>query len=203
MARRAFSILELLVIIAIIAVLAALLFPVFSRARQAALESSELSIFRQIAVARGLYLADNDDEEPGFLERVIAAGYAPTYLAASPLDPLPQGWGNLKRIEPGTQLPYKYSFFSLGDGTGQPFWKLFLEAPYGGWLISPGTNGAKYGYNVVLNRVSYRRLTFDSTVVTRVFAVGERDGSPSIYSTSYFADIDPFENHPSRKQDQQ
>jgi general secretion pathway protein G len=62
--RRAFTLIELLVVIAIIALLAAILFPVFSRARASAKNSSDLSNLRQIGLASGLYSADADDLFP-------------------------------------------------------------------------------------------------------------------------------------------
>jgi len=59
--RRAFTLIELLVVIAIIAILAAILFPVFARARSAALATTCLSNLKQFATAMTLYLNDNDD----------------------------------------------------------------------------------------------------------------------------------------------
>ena len=61
-----FTLIELLVVIAIIAVLAAILFPVFARAKESALATSEMSNARQIGIAVRLYLADHDDSYPIF-----------------------------------------------------------------------------------------------------------------------------------------
>lgn len=55
-----FTLIELLVTIGIIAVLAAILFPVFSRAREAARRASCMSNMKQLAFGTLMYLQDND-----------------------------------------------------------------------------------------------------------------------------------------------
>lgn len=63
--KRAFTLIELLTAIAIIAILAAILFPVFSRAKQAAKSSACLSNIRQLNQGLSLYTDDNNGEFPG------------------------------------------------------------------------------------------------------------------------------------------
>lgn len=58
--RRGFTLIELLVVIAIIAILAAILFPVFSKVREKARQTSCSSHMRQIAIAILAYCGDND-----------------------------------------------------------------------------------------------------------------------------------------------
>jgi prepilin-type N-terminal cleavage/methylation domain-containing protein/prepilin-type processing-associated H-X9-DG protein len=60
-----FTLIELLVVIAIIAILAAILFPVFSRAREKALQSSCLSNIKQYALAWQMYAQDYDERFGG------------------------------------------------------------------------------------------------------------------------------------------
>lgn len=62
--RGGFTLIELLVVIAIIAILAAILFPVFSRAREKARQSSCGSNLRQIQLAIAQYTQDYDERHP-------------------------------------------------------------------------------------------------------------------------------------------
>ncbi len=62
--RRGFTLIELLVVIAIISILAALIFPVFSRAKEAAKKTTCLSNCREIGLATSLYLSDFEDVYP-------------------------------------------------------------------------------------------------------------------------------------------
>lgn len=59
--RRAFTLIELLVVIAIIAILAAILFPVFSRAKDAAHATKALAQMKQFSVGVLIYASDYDD----------------------------------------------------------------------------------------------------------------------------------------------
>jgi prepilin-type N-terminal cleavage/methylation domain-containing protein/prepilin-type processing-associated H-X9-DG protein len=58
--KRAFTLIELLVVIAIIAILAAILFPVFAQAKEAAKKTACLSNEKQLGIAAGMYMIDND-----------------------------------------------------------------------------------------------------------------------------------------------
>jgi prepilin-type N-terminal cleavage/methylation domain-containing protein/prepilin-type processing-associated H-X9-DG protein len=65
MQRKAFTLIELLIVIAIIAILAAILFPVFARARENARRSSCQSNLRQLGLGFQQYVQDYDDRLPG------------------------------------------------------------------------------------------------------------------------------------------
>ena len=61
---KGFTLIELLVVIAIIAILAAILFPVFAKARDKAIQSSCLSNVKQISLAAMMYVQDYDGRLP-------------------------------------------------------------------------------------------------------------------------------------------
>ena len=75
--RRAFTLLELLVVIAIIAILAALLLPVLSRAKQRAQGILCLNGGKQIMLAMTLYGSENNDYFPPNPNDAIAGKLTP------------------------------------------------------------------------------------------------------------------------------
>jgi prepilin-type N-terminal cleavage/methylation domain-containing protein len=83
--RKGFSLIELLVVIAIIAILAGIAFPVFSRAKDSAYRSSDMSKLNEIRNALQLYRTDQGAYPPALL------GYATGYMAdgVTPGDPEP------------------------------------------------------------------------------------------------------------------
>jgi prepilin-type N-terminal cleavage/methylation domain-containing protein len=64
MKRSGFTLIELLVVIAIIAILAAILFPVFARAREKAMQNTCLSNVKQITLGLLMFASDNDQKFP-------------------------------------------------------------------------------------------------------------------------------------------
>src|SRR5688500_18281138 len=60
MTRKAFTLIELVVVIAIIAILAAILFPVFAQAKAAAKKTAALSNIKQLGIANLMYQNDFD-----------------------------------------------------------------------------------------------------------------------------------------------
>ncbi len=96
--RRAFTLVELLVVIAVLALLAAILLPVFAKARESARKASCQTNLRQIGVAFRLYTTDYDEHYPcngdpnlwmGRNWRVVIQ----TYLPGSTITSLPPGYG--------------------------------------------------------------------------------------------------------------
>jgi prepilin-type N-terminal cleavage/methylation domain-containing protein len=79
MRRRAFTIIEILVVIGIIAILAGLLFPVFARVRRSAMQADSISNLRQCGVAIAIYLEGDDLRNlPNYESAKIALTKAPT-----------------------------------------------------------------------------------------------------------------------------
>ena len=64
MKKLGFTLIELLVVIAIIAILTAILFPVFTRAREKARQTSCLFNLKQIGLAELMYIQDYDEVLP-------------------------------------------------------------------------------------------------------------------------------------------
>lgn len=75
-----FTLIELWVVIAIIAILAAILFPVFARAREKAIQSSCLSNVKQLGTATQMYAQDYDETLP-FCRMDLAGTVTGTYAA--------------------------------------------------------------------------------------------------------------------------
>jgi prepilin-type N-terminal cleavage/methylation domain-containing protein len=72
--RRAFTLLELLVVIAIIAVLAALLLSVLSGAKLRALQVRCASNVRQLSLSVFMYAGDNNDKHVGYTDSAFPGG---------------------------------------------------------------------------------------------------------------------------------
>lgn len=80
--KRAFSLIELLVVIAVIAILAAILFPVFSRAKASAKQTTCMSNLKQVGTAILLYMSDYDDLFPNAVD--AADKFHPEIWSAHP-----------------------------------------------------------------------------------------------------------------------
>lgn len=92
MARKAFTLVEILVVVAILAVLAAILLPVLAQGKESAKRAACLSNLRQIGAACALYMADADERFPDRrdLKAALPGGYRP-WTGWPPSDPR-AGW---------------------------------------------------------------------------------------------------------------
>lgn len=82
---RGFTLIELLVVIAIIAILAAILFPVFSRARAKARQTSCLSNLKQLSLGIGMYITDSDECYPPFAYTMpVAPNFVTAFQSVTP-----------------------------------------------------------------------------------------------------------------------
>jgi len=78
---KGFTLIELLVVIAIIAILAAILFPVFLRARRAAMTTRCGSHGRQLGIAMLMYIDDNNGRFPSLAKNGDITDAEAAYLA--------------------------------------------------------------------------------------------------------------------------
>ncbi|MDE2126993.1 MAG: DUF1559 domain-containing protein [Armatimonadetes bacterium] len=115
--RRAFTLVEMLVVIGIVSVLDSILFPVFARARNAARTSACLSNLHQIGLGVAMYTADYDERYSWAVDPFIqldASDWAdfPAYQSAIPVLPMIQV----------ALAPYTRSreVFHCPSGTGAP-----------------------------------------------------------------------------------
>ncbi len=126
-ARRAFTLIELLVVIAIIAILAAILFPVFAQAREAARKANCLSNLKQIGLAMGMYIQDNDGNWP-----------------AQPSDGYP-----LANTGLGGASPFNYKDSILPYSKNEQIWICPTNIPNGNLATRPPNIGYHMNGNLI------------------------------------------------------
>jgi prepilin-type N-terminal cleavage/methylation domain-containing protein/prepilin-type processing-associated H-X9-DG protein len=84
MSRRAFTLIELLIVVAIIAILISILAPVMAASRRSAESATCLSQMREIGLATTAYMMDNDDYFPRSSHSAFAYGVLPWGYAIIP-----------------------------------------------------------------------------------------------------------------------
>jgi prepilin-type N-terminal cleavage/methylation domain-containing protein/prepilin-type processing-associated H-X9-DG protein len=140
--RRGFTLIELLVVIAIIAILAAILFPVFSRAREKARQSSCLSGARQVGMAVQMYAQDHDEILPR-----IWTGCMPAVPNVCPTI----HW--MEMVLPYVKSP---QFFSACPSKNFPDWTPPQRPPQwggNGWFVAFAINALYSGSGATHNTI--------------------------------------------------
>ncbi len=142
MRRRttAFTLIELLVVIAIIAILAAILFPVFSRAREKARQTSCLSNLKQLGLAANMYAQDYDETLP-----IVAIGPGLTYT-------LPDGTSH------SGYLLWHTAIFPYVKNIGVYNCPSYRTSMYSGQY----TGGGAYGINTLNDGLTLGQINFPS-----------------------------------------
>jgi prepilin-type N-terminal cleavage/methylation domain-containing protein/prepilin-type processing-associated H-X9-DG protein len=121
--RRAFTLVELLVVVAVIAIIVAVLFPMFAKERHYPKKSSCQNNLKQIALGFKQYLNDNNDFYPLF--RVTDVGgitYPPPYGWADAIQPYIKNTQAMQCIGDSTN--------SNGDSSGPGFTDYWYNANF-------------------------------------------------------------------------
>ena len=124
--KRAFTLIELLIVVAIIAILAAIAVPNFLESQTRAKVSRVMADMRSIATAIEAYTVDYNTHPPDYTDVVRMTG--PNWPPERILTPLTTPVAYL------TSLPQD-SFFRRHEGyDGRPFWLYMTSTGYGSWV---------------------------------------------------------------------
>lgn len=138
--KRAFTLIEILVVIAIVAIIAAIIFPVFAKAKKSALATQDIEQLRQVYIGLNLYREDYEQKYPDHLDQTAQA-YVKKDILVSPADkrnPGADGKYPADRFlnlpgETTTRLDYKISYAYLKAFEGRfPYaglWDFYIDNP--------------------------------------------------------------------------
>jgi type II secretory pathway pseudopilin PulG len=176
MKKRAFSLVELLVVIGIIIVLAAITAAVMVRARDNAKVTADISNMRQIGVAALQYQEEYDGTFPVSPIILAEVGRVPKELLSSPRDATTEGLAiavareTLPALSKPVPAPgYRVSFVGLAEmGFDMQFANKHLHDAKGvGWLVDLLDCEPRAG-SLAGATGRYRRLLLDGSVQRRV-----------------------------------
>lgn len=115
--RKAFTLIEVLVVIAIIAILAAIILPVFNRTKVSALRNGDIANMNQLRTALGLYKADQGAYPPQLLGYVTLYSSGPQAGNVIPASDL-KGFLYPQRVDAVTAFQPAYNSFAETGFTG-------------------------------------------------------------------------------------
>ena len=157
--RRAFTLVELIVVIAVLALLAALLFPAISGARDRSLASTCSSNVRQVTMAALSFAIDNEGEMPVNYQRTGGGAHGPgfwekilPYLPGRNLDsprsamnvyrcPLAKrhSWNHLGNRDPAT-IAYNYTPMSPNTNTAPALLSKIVQRPSAAMMLTDSSS---------------------------------------------------------------
>ncbi len=172
--KRAYSLVEILIVIAVILIVAAIIVPLLSRAKQNANQTTAISNLHQLGLAANLYHQDVGEYAIS-VRQLVQGGYADKTLASSPFDKVPDGWANqfAKQVEHQRTAmekpsPFRLTFMSMkGFGFGLSHLRSWEDKENPGWLVDPTIGKLQAGSAPWPWEGSYMRLCLDSAVVRR------------------------------------
>jgi len=171
-----FSLIELMIVIAIASILMGIVMPVLAKAKVAARKTDDLIRMKQIGLAATLYRDENDGEITRGVDVLVESGRLQKNMAALSADPTSRGIGNIvasqvelfSGIGGDLTLPYKNSTIGLREyRIGENADRFLLDGPAGGWLLDFTQMTKQNSEDYIDGIGSYRRLCFDTSVVTR------------------------------------
>ncbi|MBX3114810.1 MAG: type II secretion system protein [Fimbriimonadaceae bacterium] len=171
-----FSLIELMVVVAIATILIGVVMPVLAKAKTAARKTDDLVRMKQIGLAATLYRDDYDGEITRGIDVLVESGRLEKYMASLTADPTSKGIGNIVAsqtdlfmgIGGDLTLPYKNSTIGLREyRIGENADRFLLEGPAGGWLLDFTQMTKQNSEDYIDSTGTYRRLCFDTSVVTR------------------------------------
>ena len=199
MNKKAFSLVELLVVIGILAILCAIAFPVFKSVKDASLKTACVSNMKQLYVAMDLYYQDHDNWHSPIASLEPVSAYARNKeIFSCPAEhatkPDAQGLYPLRVMsleEPFDKSAFRISYAYLGDEMygNQVLWKNLRDQPNVGVIACQWhgpLNGASASTSPVLKHLQPRtgpilRICFDG----HLFTWNRRD-TGSVTTLDYF-----------------
>lgn len=174
--KKAFTLIELIVVMAIVLILFGILFAVLGPAREKAMDSDTLSNLHQISLAGQLYFQEND-HWPESSEQLVKAGKLSKDFIRSKRDRTKMGiaWAVAEDNPegfPGRKAPMPGLYDSYPGYAHWPIYPLAKAAlkdhsENGGWLVDLTISTREDFSPWLKSKGPYRRVTFDGSVILR------------------------------------
>jgi prepilin-type N-terminal cleavage/methylation domain-containing protein/prepilin-type processing-associated H-X9-DG protein len=164
--RRAFTVIEMLVVLFIIGLLIALLIPAVQAARESARRTQCGSNLRQLGLAMNAYEAANGHFPPGRFGRgwgqhVAMLPYLDREALYQQIDVTAPAWGSSKNRHPGNDAARATTVpvFVCPTDAGNVYWEVERIVQIGtSYMGNFGTGVQKYGYNGMFRGITRGKL---------------------------------------------